>query len=157
MIKSSIYDQIPSLDRRVKFSFEEVGSGGKVNKTATFCVVFSGFTRAIMSAVVDDSKMDHVADIPHHRPGQRPRSRGCQARTRFFPEGTAAKLWPLDKLLTVYQDVFYKEDEVSIRTLPPIHFDVISGAKTTRIPPHHRSQEEDQMIEEEFQRFIQKV
>ena len=96
MIKSSIYDQIPSLDRRVKFSFEEVGSGGKVNKTATFCVVFSGFTRAIMSAVVDDSKMDHVADIPHHRPGQRPRSRGCQARTRFFPEGTfhvnAAKL-----------------------------------------------------------------
>jgi len=45
---------------------------------------------------------------------------------------------------------------VSISTLPPVHFDVIPGAKPTRIPPHHRSQEEEQMIEEEVQRFIKK-
>jgi hypothetical protein len=37
-----------------------------------------------------------------------------------------------------------------------MHFDVITGAKPTRIPPRHRSQEEEQMIEEEVQRFIEK-
>jgi len=87
MIKRSIYEQIPSMDCRVKFSCEGVSSEGKEDKTASFCV---------MSA--------------------------------------------LHRLVTVYQDVFYKEHEVSNSSLPPVYFDVIHGANPTRILPSHRSQ-----------------
>jgi len=159
MMKRSIFEQIPSMGRRFKFSLERGGSGGKVDKTATFCVMFSGFTQAITCAVVVVSQMYLVSDIIKGLDNDL-EVVDVKQRGVSFREGTsqvnAANLSPLDKPLTVYQNVFYKEDEVSVSTRPPVYFDVIPGAKVSRIPPRHRSQEEEQMIEEEVQRFIKK-
>jgi len=62
----------------------------------------------------------------------------------------------LDEILEKHQEVFALEKRSAASNLPPVEIELLPGASPMRVPSHHMSAEDEQILEEEVKEMLDK-